>query len=255
MAEKITISPVEYNNDRLPEAFDGFRILHISDLHNCMFGEAQSELLCRTRDAAPDMIAITGDLIDKRRTDIDAAMDYVSRAVRIAPVYFAAGNHEVLSGVYPALSKRLMSCGVTVLDDRCAVIERGGGRINVGGIVDPVLRPQEEYENTLARLFACPGFKMLLAHKPRLYTYNRYDIDLALCGHAHGGQWRLPLIGGLYAPDQGIFPKYTSGKYEENGTTMVVSRGLGNSAIIMRMFNGPELVAVTLKRTRLSRDQ
>ena len=249
MSEKIALTQINYTNKRLPSQFDGFRILHISDLHNVLFGPGQSYLLRRTREAAPDIIAVTGDLIDRRRTDIDAAMNYISRAVHIAPVYFVTGNHEMLSGRYTELSERLAECGVTILDDRCVEIERVGSRIAVAGVIDPVQRHPEEYEHALEALYrgTSVDFKILLAHKPRLSTYSRYDIDLALCGHAHGGQWRLPFIGGLYAPEQGVFPKFTSGMYKENGTAMIVSRGLGNSVFPIRMFNGPELVVVTLK--------
>ena len=250
MPREIAVTSINCINEKLPDVFDEFRILHISDIHNEMFGTGQSYLLQCTREAKPDMIAITGDMIDKRRTDIDAAMAYVSQAVHIAPVYFVAGNHEVLTGQYAELSEKLSDCGVTVLDDKCEFIDRDSCHMAIAGVYDPVRRSEEEYERALNKITSegIADYRILLAHKPRLSTYSRYNIDLVLSGHAHGGQWRMPLIGGLYAPDQGIFPKYTSGMHTENGTAMVVSRGLGNSVFPMRLFNGPELVAVTLRR-------
>jgi len=249
MAVKITVSRIEYSYDRLPKAFDGFRILHVSDLHNHIFGVNQCAIIKQTADVKPDMIAVTGDLIDKRRTDIDAAMVYLSGAAQVAPIYFVAGNHEKQFGKYEELSRMMSDCGVVVLDDRRVNIEKDNARIAVIGMRDQAFSSDEEYARTLKMLSGGENssFKILLTHKPRIHTYSMFDIDLVLCGHAHGGQFRIPGIGGLYSPEQGIFPKYTSGLHTQNGTAMIISRGLGNSIFPIRLFNGPELIVVTLK--------
>jgi predicted MPP superfamily phosphohydrolase len=247
---RIDITHITCLSLTLPDVFNGFTILHVSDLHNCMFGDEQSLLIQYTKEIAPDIIVITGDLIDRRRININAAMAYVSAAAYIAPVYYVAGNHEMKCGAYDVLSQRLRNCGVHVLDNRRDMIVRGGAKIAVAGVLDPTFVSDTVYNETIGKLTQgiSAEYKILLAHRPDMHVFSMHDIDLVFCGHAHGGQFRLPLVGGLYAPGQGIFPKYTSGLHTENGTSMVVSRGLGNSLFPFRLFNRPELIVVTLKR-------
>ena len=245
---QIDITHISCRSVKLPDLFDGFTILHVSDLHNRMFGDAQSLLIRYSEEIAPDIMVITGDLIDRRRTDIDTAIVYVEAAVHIAPVYYVPGNHELRLGRYNELSQRLIDCGVHVLNNRGENIVRGNGSVALLGAKDPTFISDDAYNETIEKLAnrACADYKILLAHRPRMDIYCKHDIDLVFSGHAHGGQFRLPLIGGLYAPEQGVFPKYTSGMHTENGTSMVVSRGLGNSLFPIRLFNRPELVVVTM---------
>ena len=194
----------------LPDAFDGYRIAQVSDLHNAEFGDGNQRLLDMLREAEPDMIAITGDLIDSRKTNIAVALAFAEEAVRIAPCYYVSGNHEARVPEYRELKAGLEAAGVTVLEDA--------------------------------------SFTILLSHRPELFdTYAAHEMDLVLTGHAHGGQFRLPLIGGLIAPNQGLFPKYDDGLYSEGNTNMIVSRGLGNSIIPFRFNNRPEVVLIELK--------
>jgi len=252
----ITITKIDYVNPKVPEEFNGYRIVHISDLHNKLFGENQEHLLRKIQAVSPDIIVITGDLIDRRKYDLDAAMIFINGARKIAPVYYVSGNHEAWSGDYENISKNLKSSGVQILDDTKATLTRGKGKIEILGLSDPDFLTYSYLDGTntsklrehIKRLSDDDMFQILLCHRPELFDiYEEENIDLIFSGHAHGGQFRIPFIGGLAAPDQGLFPKYTSGAYIKNQSTMIVSRGLGNSIIPIRIFNRPEIVVVTLR--------
>lgn len=246
-----------YQDDKLPAAFDGFRIAQVADLHDKRFGPGQERLLSALRAVKPDCIVMTGDLIDRRRKGGRAAAEFIEGAVKLAPVYFVTGNHENWSGKSEEVKHFLSKAGVTVLDDRCEMLARGNDSITLAGVSDETCQIAEKRRDGRDVLFSAlgrllegkQGFTILLAHHPeRIPTYARAGLDLVFCGHAHGGQFRLPGIGGLYAPGQGVFPKYTAGMYTMDATTMIVSRGLGNSLFPLRLHNFPEIVAVTLKK-------
>lgn len=239
----------------LPDAFDGYRIAQVSDLHNAEFGGGNQRLLDMLREAEPDMIAITGDLIDSRKTNIAVALAFAEEAVRIAPCYYVSGNHEARVPEYRELKAELEAAGVTVLDDARVEIEISGKSITIIGVNDPsfladyLTSDAAVMDRKLSELSSeDASFTILLSHRPELFdTYAAHDMDLVLTGHAHGGQFRLPLIGGLIAPNQGLFPKYDDGLYSEGNTNMIVSRGLGNSIIPFRFNNRPEVVMIELK--------
>lgn len=239
----------------LPDAFDGYRIAQVSDLHNAEFGDRNQRLLEMLREAEPDMIAITGDLIDSRKTNIAVALAFAEEAVKFAPCYYVSGNHEARVSEYQELKTGLEAAGVTVLDDAQVKIEVSGESITVIGVNDPSFHADyltsdaTVMDRKLSELSSeDAGFAILLSHRPELFdTYVAHDMDLILTGHAHGGQFRLPLIGGLIAPNQGLFPKYDDGLYSEGNTNMIVSRGLGNSIIPFRFNNRPEVVLIELK--------
>ena len=239
----------------LPDAFDGYRIAQVSDLHNAEFGDGNQRLLDMLREAEPDMIAITGDLIDSRKTNIAVALAFAEEAVRIAPCYYVSGNHEARVPEYRELKAGLEAAGVTVLDDARVEIEISGKSITIIGVNDPsfladyLTSDAAVMDRKLSELSSeDTSFTILLSHRPELFdTYAAHDMDLVLTGHAHGGQFRLPLIGGLIAPNQGLFPKYDDGLYSEGNTNMIVSRGLGNSIIPFRFNNRPEVVLIELK--------
>lgn len=239
----------------LPDAFDGYRIAQVSDLHNAEFGGGNQRLLDMLREAEPDMIAITGDLIDSRKTNIAVALAFAEEAVRIAPCYYVSGNHEARVPEYRELKAGLEAAGVTVLDDARVEIEISGKSITIIGVNDPsfladyLTSDAAVMDRKLSELSSeDASFTILLSHRPELFdTYAAHDMDLVLTGHAHGGQFRLPLIGGLIAPNQGLFPKYDDGLHSEGNTNMIVSRGLGNSIIPFRFNNRPEVVLIELK--------
>ncbi len=252
----IQTTQININSDKIPASFDGFKIVQVSDLHNEEFGTKQDRLLRAIKDASPDLIAVTGDLIDSRRTDVGNAMDFINGAVKIAPVYYVTGNHEARTSEYAKLEKQMREAGVTILRDEGTGIQRGGASIGMLGLDDPRFKMKGNMfgknmsmldRKLKGMLSDRGGYTILLSHRPELFDiYAANGIDLVLSGHAHGGQVRLPFVGGLVAPNQGLFPKYSEGVYEKKQTKMVVSRGLGNSIIPVRINNPPELVVIKL---------
>ena len=255
----LKINEYEIMSNKIPEAFSGFRIAQVSDLHNAEFGEGNEKLIELLSQTDPDMIVITGDLIDSRHTDIEIALEFARQAIKLAPVYYVSGNHEARVREYEDLKMGLAEAGVIVLEDQKVQITREGESISILGIDDPSF--QEDYlfgdaasvtSSALSELQnESDGYTVLLAHRPELFeTYVDAGVDLVFSGHAHGGQFRLPFIGGLVAPNQGFFPKYDAGLFSEGSTTMIVSRGVGNSIIPIRFNNRPEIILVTLSNRK-----
>lgn len=229
---------------KLPKEFSGYRIAHISDLHNKEMGKDNEKLLLMLQEASPNIIAITGDLIDSNRTDTGVAIDFAQKAMEIAPCYYVMGNHEAWSDDYEELKEGLINAGVIVLEDRWVELEHNNEKITLLGLKDTG-RYKELKDQDLQMK---DGYRILLSHRPELFKeYVKSNMDLVLSGHAHGGQFRLPFIGGLVAPDQGLFPKYDAGLYSENNTNMIVSRGIGNSIIPIRINNLPEVILIELE--------
>ncbi|MBO4681357.1 MAG: metallophosphoesterase [Clostridiales bacterium] len=239
----------------LPKSFDGYRIVQVSDLHNNVYGIGQSYLLAKIRDAKPDVIVVTGDLIDRNTKNVDNAMQFINGAVEIAPVFYVTGNHEASVGKkYKELALRMNEAGVTFLDNDAVTVISEEDVITIAGVRDPAFdwsKPDakivdDEIKKALAEV-SDTQVTVLLSHRPELIkTYSENGIDLVLTGHAHGGQVRLPFIGPIYSPSQGLFPKYTSGLYEEGDTKMYVSRGIGNGIAPLRFNDGPELAVIVL---------
>ncbi len=253
----LELNAVTVSSADIPASFSGYRIAHVSDLHNAEMGENNADLLDLLRECEPDMIAITGDIIDSRRTNTGVALDFVREAVKIAPCYYTNGNHESrVWNEYKAFEAELREIGVNVLRNETVELEANGEKITLLGLDDPSFATYDERNvgdpNMLTSLIttALSGndyYVVLMAHRPEFFeVYESCGVDLVLSGHAHGGQIRLPFIGGLFSPGQGFFPKYTSGLYTKNETNMVVSRGIGNSRFPFRVANRPEVVLVEL---------
>lgn len=243
-------------SSRLPQSFDGYRIAHISDLHNAEMGEGNEKLLVMLREADPDMIAITGDLIDSRNTNVEIALQFAQEAMKIAPCYYVSGNHEARVNEYEELKTGLISAGVIILEDAQTEISIEGQTITLIGVNDPSFQTDylfgdsETVMNSKLTELHTDGeaFTILLSHRPELFdAYAEHDVDLVLSGHAHGGQFRLPFIGGLVAPNQGLFPEYDAGIYTDGNTNMLVSRGVGNSILPFRINNRPEVILIELQ--------
>lgn len=240
-------------SDKLPEAFDGKKIVQISDLHNANFGEGQSSLIEKVEAAKPDAIFLTGDLIDSNRYDLDTSLTLVDALVEMSEVYYVLGNHEVAVNKIDEITEALEQRGVHVLMDESMDWEVEGESVQIAGINDPLLDVQQTEQDftrsALAEAGIDEGFTLLLAHRPEMFSiYVEEEIDLVFAGHAHGGQIRFPGLGGLFAPGQGWFPTMTKGIFEEQSTRLVLSRGLGNSGFPVRIFNLPEIIVVTLEK-------
>ncbi len=213
----LMVSTVAISSDRIPPEFSGFRIAQVSDLHNAEFGEGNTSLLETLSGTMPDIIVITGDLVDAQHTDIDVALDFAREAVRIAPFYYVTGNHKASLSQYDDLKMGLEASGVIVLEDEAIQLEYNGGVVTLIGLSDPNFTIKGDMFNEVPAMVSTKlnnlmgnkeNYTILLSHRPELFdTYVSCCTDLVLSGHAHGGQFRLPLIGGLIAPNQGLFPK------------------------------------------------
>ena len=252
MASRITVC-----DPRLPEAFHGYRIVHLSDLHNARFGEDHTNLVRLIEAEQPSIIVMTGDMIDSRQPHVELTLALAEKLTALAPVYYVTGNHEArIPETAERLIEGLRERGVRVLRGETVELTQGGASIGLTGVDDlgvyyrdaqTIDGAKAALSEALAALVKEDGYTILLSHRPELVDlYAESGACLALCGHAHGGQIRLPGVGGLFAPGQGVFPTYDAGLYEESGMVMVVSRGLGNSTFPLRINNRPEIVTVQL---------
>ena len=253
----LEVNTYTIESEKLPSEFSGFRIAHVSDLHNAEMGNNNEKLLSLLEEVKPDIIAITGDIMDTDG-EYSGAYSFIDGASDIAPCYFVTGNHEagISEDLYKQLEKYMKEQGVCVLHSEEVLIERGGAHISVAGFEDPAYSMKYDGLNVssldaehIKKVVNEELFSVLLSHRPELFSeYVTAECDIVLTGHAHGGQFRLPFIGGVIAPGQGLFPEYDSGVYTEENTNMVVSRGIGNSVIPLRFNNRPEIVVVELER-------
>lgn len=242
----IQTTEITVESDRVPASFEGVKILQISDLHDGTFGDNQEKLVKKAKKTEPDLIFITGDLIDSNRYNLDQSLELVRRIIDLAPIYYVTGNHEIATNDTENIKTTLTELGVNVLSNEEQIIEHNGENIRIIGIEDPINGVL--VKEALSQFEKTDLFTLVLSHRPETFQdYVDSELDIVFSGHAHGGQFRLPGLGGLFAPGQGLLPSYTAGMYTENTTHMIVSRGLGNSVIPLRVFNSPEIVLVTLK--------
>ena len=259
--DNYNLKTTEYTveNSTIPQSFNNFKIIQISDLHNTSFGKNNEDLIEIIKSEKPDAVFVTGDTIDGFYTNIEIPINLFTEILEFADIYFVVGNHELRSNTnqYKNFIDRITEIGVIVLKDESTYININNERIQIIGLNDATKYKtvygndyKEQIISTTNNLDDKKCYSILLSHHPELFPeYKETNVDLVFSGHAHGGQFRLPFIGGVAAPDQGFFPEYDAGVFTENNTTMVVSRGLGNSFVPLRINNSPELVIVTLKTT------
>ena len=225
------------------------RIALITDLHSCDYGPDQVQLLQPIEQSRPDIVLLGGDIVDDVLPQKNARIVLEALAKKY-PTFYVSGNHEYWSGQIEAIKQMIRRTGITVLEGDSRDIKLGPTILRLSGIDDPeVGRSDFETQLTAVTKLASPSFHILLAHRPELIAdYLAGDFDLILSGHAHGGQWRIPgLLNGLFAPNQGFFPKYAGGRYDLSDTTFIVSRGLARETTrLPRLFNRPELVIIDL---------
>ncbi len=241
----------EVKLSRLPEAFDGYKIVLVSDLHAKQYGKDNEALIRLIRAQQPDLIAVAGDLCHGA-DEAGVAVSFCKQIASIAPVYYVFGNHEWAGRVVPELKTALKDSGVDILQNQYVTLTRGEQSICLLGLEDlngPYDMKSITQVVTGLRENEGDPFILTLSHRfDRFEEYAQHRLDVVLSGHSHGGIIRLPFTDGLIAPGRTFFPKYTSGKYTLRDTVMVVSRGLGNSANELRVFNPPHLPVVILKK-------
>lgn len=250
---KIDITNYSISNTKING--ENIKIVQLSDLHCKSFGKNQKVLVNKILNINPDLILFTGDLVDAR-TSVD---NYVNSFILIKelskhfPVYFVSGNHEYKSYNEEIINKGLNSSGAIILDNIFAQIKVKSTNIKIFGFsYEPITRNSKgtiDVLDSIKDTLDNNSLNILLHHRPNnFYIFTHYNFDLIFCGHAHGGQFRIPFIHkGIYMPDQGILPKFTEGIHTMNKSNMIISRGLGNSGFPIRLFNHPEIVVLTLK--------
>ncbi len=257
----ITVKKYSVFSEKIPKSFDGYTIIQVSDLHNKRFGCKQNYLIRVIDSVSPDIVVTTGDIVYRNFTRegnvkrVEKVLPFVSGVAEKYPLYYVTGNHEVECGHGEYIWSSIEKAGAKLLHGKSILLEKNKEHIAIIGAQDPFYygkrRAYTALENDLKPLCAEheDKFRVLLSHRPEILDiYSRCGVELVLTGHAHGGQFRIPFIGqGIYAPDQGIMPRYTQGVHEKENTKMIISRGLGNSGFPQRLFNRPELVLVTLK--------
>lgn len=270
----LQLTGYKYKSNKIPEEFEGFRIIHLSDMHNCVYGNEAEDLIKKVKQNKPDIIIITGDSFDSRRRQYFDSLDIIKKLPSICPVYLVTGNHEELS---PDLKEIFLSeikqAGVKILDGETVEIKRNDASIYLSGVADYTSFAVEMglLQKALDKNLDCEeldsmknafkekvenfsenkphGFNLLLSHRPEMNeVYSENAFDLVFCGHAHGGQFRIPPIGAIYSPGQGFLPKYSEGPHLFGNTTMLVSRGLGNSSFPIRINNKPQIIVCELHR-------
>ncbi len=271
---KLEITGYKYKSPKIPEEFCGFRIIHLSDMHNCVYGNEAEELVKIVKRNKPHIIVITGDAFDSRRRQYFDSLDIIEKLAEISPVYYVTGNHEELSpDLKEIFTKKIEKAGVKVLDGERVEIRKGDASIYINGIsdftfyavetglldkaldknleCDEIDEMKRRFENKVKEFSENKpqGFHILLSHRPEMHdVYSENGFDLVFCGHAHGGQFRIPPIGAIYSPGQGFLPKYSEGPHLFGNTTMLVSRGLGNSSFPIRINNRPEIIVCELQK-------
>jgi len=247
---RITVSEYEVGYEDLPDAFNGYKIVQLSDLHATYFGEGNSDLIEKVKDADPNIIAVTGDLIDSDDQG-DYVRELMPQLTAIAPVYFVNGNHEWASGGLRELYEILDDCGVVRLSNEYEIISAANDSIVLAGVEDPNgPADMETPEEFMSRIRENEGdkFVVMLYHRnDMLGEFSNMGADLVMCGHAHGGTVRLPFTDGLIGPSREFFPEHTAGVYSQGDTDMIVSRGFGKAAGVPRLFNNPDMVEIILK--------
>ena len=252
----VTTSHYILTNEKIPDEFLGYKIAQISDVHSNNSPVIKYQVRKYLQKEQPDIIVITGDLVDRQDSPVYPTNEFLTSLEDIAPIYFTTGNHDCEIIQRKDFVQALEAHNVKLLNDEIEFIDRENESIALIGL-DNIIDGTEQRTKVSSKIQTIlednniteDTFTILLFHKPDAFpAFVKTKIDLALCGHAHGGQIRVPFVGGLYAPNQGILPKYTSGMIQKYKTTMIVNRGIGNSRFPFRINNHPEISIVTLNK-------
>lgn len=253
----VEVSKYEIKNNKIPNRFNKFKIVQLSDFHSYGFEKDNLKLLEKIHEEAPDIIVMTGDMVNKYDTKFEKFLNIAETLSKKYKIYYIVGNHEIrlkkLDLEY--VLNKLIGFGIKILNDDKITIARNSDQINIYGLHIPlsyykiINRPNNVGEVISKVLNRCreDEFNILLAHNPLFFEeYSKHNVDLTLSGHVHGGMIRLPIFGAILSPERKFFPKYSGGIYEINNKKLVVSRGLGHSKRGVRLFNKRDLVSITL---------
>jgi len=256
MQQSLKITEYNITSTALPIEFDGYRIAHISDFHSGLFSGSASDIIKAVSEQSPNIICLTGDMVDSTTVDDSTTCDFssvedlISGLSSIAPVYAVSGNNEHYD---PSINETMeyvyRKYGVHIMDGKTMTIYNEGAALTMSGIADRrkrnILLSREAL--ALKQNHVKEGFGILLYHRANEYdALAEAGYDLVLSGHTHGGIIRLPLIGGVLAPDGDLFPRYSGGLYEVNGAWLVSNKGVADNNLIPRIYNPPEIVSITL---------
>lgn len=261
---KIDVTKYTISSEKIPEEFNGFKIVQLSDFHSQGYRNTTEDIINKVKDINPDIIVMTGDMVSWDIEDIEEVKILIKSLAELYPIYYIDGNHEHLAeilrpGKYVAFMEFMKELGVTTIKNDYIEIYKGDKSINLYGINLPLdgatglyvnrFQLEENYvEKTLPEADR-EKFNILLAHTPTfIKQYSQWGADIVLAGHMHGGIVRIPFTNiGLLSPGRTIFPRYAAGKFKVNDTTMIVNRGIGTSSFKLRLFNNPEITVLTLK--------
>lgn len=282
--KSIFVKEYEVKSEKISENFEGYKIVQITDIHSIRNEIQLEKIINKVKKQKPNLICVTGDLIDSDFYSIqnslyqnneikqieELTVKFMSELVKITETYYIYGNHEMMLLDDPennSFKCDLEKIGVKILNNKIHVLEKDGESINLIGIQDPATlykdkkyayvgnSNKERVQNILNDLFIeipeenIKNFTLLLSHRPEYFElYDKYEIDLALTGHTHGGIVKLPIIKGIYAHPQGWFPKYSYGIYKTNDLTMIINGGVGYSKLPIRIFNPPEITTIILEK-------
>lgn len=255
------VSNIEIKSDKLPKVFDGYKIVHLSDLHSKNFGNNNEILIDMIDNESPDIIVMTGDMVTANEKDFTVFYNLVKKLVKKYKIYYIYGNHEgeLSLKLKNEITTFLKENGVIILDNDYISIEKNGEEINLYGLCytqkyysyksgNKHIVTENYIKNKLGTIDK-KRYNILLTHNPLFFdAYAGYGFDLTLSGHVHGGLIRLPFIGGILSPERKFFPQYSAGVYEKDDSKLVVSKGLSRGTKGFRFLNRPDIVSITLKR-------
>ncbi|MCC3867673.1 metallophosphoesterase [Terrisporobacter mayombei] len=263
---KLEIVNYIIENKKIPQGFNDYVIVQISDLHNKSFGKNNISLINKIDQINPQVVLITGDIIDGENKNFQVSLDLLINLTNKYKVYYITGNHEQKALVkrykelYKDYFKKLHELSAIHLDNEKIQIKKGNSHINLYGVTIPFKcykylfdkdkspNLDENFLQNSLPMINKNEYNILLAHTPFYFDdYEKWGADLILAGHVHGGIIRLPVVGGLLSPNRHFFPKYDLGRFDKNDSTMIVTKGLGGSKVLVRINCKPEIVKITLK--------
>lgn len=258
----------EIKNKKIPKEFNNFKIVQVSDLHNKTFGKNNEKLLKKIHEEEPDIVVITGDLVEGDKNNFHVSLNFLDELTKSYEVYHIIGNHEQKSLIkkykkeYELYFKELSKKPIINLENDKVIVNKDNSSINIFGLIIPLEKypyflknfknrkeglDKDFIKNSLGEIDK-NEYNVMLAHTPFFFEdYSDYGADLVLSGHVHGGIIRLPVLGGVLSPNREFFPKYDFGNYKKDDTTMILSKGLGGSKVLIRFNCRPEIVSITLR--------